>query len=192
MRMTEPLGMPKCKNNAPMISEQDRKYEGLVTGENPERGCTGYSVPQHTLIGFFAEADEQRLAFANRRRPQVSGWSEQVGCQRVIIRRGLFHVEGNDLLASGHYYLVGGFGQGQCSSAATAVLAGIDNFSFLDAVRLKEPLSLGATVSALAVINPIDFSRHAPSSLDSILGHSRIDLLGPGENAALEIFQLVE
>jgi hypothetical protein len=62
---------------------------------------------QFPVIGFFVEPDQERFAFSKRWSPQVPRRSEQVSCQRVVVRRFFSHVEGDDLFATGDDDLLG-------------------------------------------------------------------------------------
>jgi hypothetical protein len=113
------------------------------------------------LIRRLAEADEESLAQAQRRRFEVAGGAEEVPREGVVVGRRGPHVEGDDFFAAGDDDSADGFGELQRLVAAALVLAGVEDLGRRGVVvRLKEPLSFLAPRSALAVVHPVDALRH--------------------------------
>ncbi len=121
------------------------------------------------MIGVVAKADQQRIALPQGRGAQVPGRAQYLSQQDIIFGRVFLHVKFDDLLTPGDDDLVCRSCQSQGFPSSAAFLARITLFLDLQSVGLKEPLSSLAAGSALAMIIPIDFSRHRVASWGRLL-----------------------
>jgi hypothetical protein len=74
----------------------------------------------------------------------------------LVVRLVFFEIERDDALASNDDDLLDAPGERQGLGPAATFLVGVGGLLDRDLVLLKEPLSLGARGSALAVIHPVD------------------------------------
>ena len=120
----------------------------------------GGELSELFFVEFFVEANDQLLPHPQRRRPQITGWAEQVFGQRVVVGWVLLHIKMDDLLPLRHVDVRSGGGQFQRGVPAEFLFGGVD---FLFGRRVgfrKEPLRFLARGSARAVIRPIDLFGH--------------------------------
>jgi hypothetical protein len=79
-----------------------------------------------------------------------------MGGKRVVVGPVAFEIEGDDVFAADDDDLLDVLGEREGLGAAAAFLVGAGGLVDRDLVLLKEPLSLDARRSALAMIEPID------------------------------------
>jgi hypothetical protein len=63
------------------------------------------------MIGMFIKTHQEGLTEANRGSPQITRWTQQMRQESLVVRRILFHVEGDDVLSFGNDDLVSAPGQ---------------------------------------------------------------------------------
>lgn len=97
---------------------------------------------QVMLVNVFIEADQQGVAFANRRGPQVAGRVEEPRLERGVVRWGFGHVKRDHFLAFGRHDLSRGPRQGQGRLRVLFLGVGVLKVVYLDPVLLKKLLSL--------------------------------------------------
>ncbi len=133
----------------------------------------------------FIETDQQGLAAAQRRGPQIAARTEHGLEERLFVRWIPGHVEDDHPLAFGHHHFARPPGQVQGFGGPEAVLLGVDDFFDPDLLVRKEPLRFTTGGSAFAVIVPVDAFGHDDYSLgqptcqeqDDSTGRTRINLV---------------
>jgi hypothetical protein len=113
------------------------------------------------LVGLLIVTDEHGRADAKRRRAQVARRSQHVFEQGLIVGPVVAKIEAFGLLALGDDEFAFALQQRLRVLRAYPQFRGVDGFSHLASVSIKEPLSPLARCSRVAVIPPINGVRHS-------------------------------
>ena len=115
---------------------------------------------QGRFVGGLVESDDQRLAFADGRSAEVSGGPQHQLPQRLFVRRFLFEVKGNHLLALGHVQRIDLLQEFQRIGEPERLFFGVDLLFGLNASVRKEPLRFSTAGSARTVVTEVEFLGH--------------------------------
>src|SRR5262249_35218881 len=128
----------------------------------------------YLTISFLVEANQQRVTQPNRRRLEVARWPKQQPGQLVVRRGRLLHVDGDHLLAAADDDSLHRLRERKRLLAALLHLRGVGLLANVPFALLKEPLSLLAAGSALAMIHPVNrLSHETPPVLRGFTARAR-------------------
>ena len=123
-------------------------------------------LSQELPVRLLVVSDDERLADADGRGPQVAGRADHLTEQRLIVGPVAGEVVGEDVLAAddGDEFLHA-VEELECLGGADLLLVGVDGLGDLERVGVKEPLRLLAGRSGPAVVAPVDALGHGSSPL---------------------------
>ena len=125
----------------------------------------GKPSPKHIGECLIIIPHQNRLSYPHDGGAEIAGRPEQVRGQCLFVRRRLGHIKTDDVLAASGYHALDRTRQANRIIAPPTFLARVNRCNCVTKVGLlKEPLSLLAAGSALAVVHPVDLLRHRLNS----------------------------
>jgi hypothetical protein len=152
-------GQSGAQSRDALDPSRDREGAGSqFQGAGGIGGMVRGALRQRRSIRLFIETDDERAADPQGRRPQLARRAEHGLEEFGVAGRVGFHIERDDRWAPGDDDFRGGLRQRQRVAAAQFRLARRDGLFGRDSHFRKEPLRLGATGSARAVVIPFHVS----------------------------------